>query len=62
MYLPGRILINSGEILLANGDSPDAGRVLERALQIDPRNNIALALHQQMLNHGSGAPGDSSHN
>lgn len=43
-------LINSGAILLELGDYQTAERLLAAALQIDPNNNNALQLRQQVLN------------
>ena len=41
-------LVNSGDILLQLGDYNAAGRSLEAALQIDPRNKTALQLQQRL--------------
>ena len=43
-------LINSGEILLGLGDNRAAQMRLAAALQIDPRNDMALRLQQRALN------------
>ena len=45
-------LINSGEILLALGDYQTAQVRLAAALQIDPRNDVALKAQRQALNQG----------
>jgi len=47
-------LINSGEILLQLGDYQTAEMRLAAALQIDPNNNKALQLRQQVSDQKSG--------
>jgi tetratricopeptide (TPR) repeat protein len=41
-------LINSGKILMKLGDYKTAGMRFAAALQIDPGNNTALSLYQQV--------------
>ncbi len=49
-------LTNSGEILLDLSDYETAEKNLAAALQIDPNNNTALRLRQQVLNHKNAKP------
>lgn len=49
-------LINSGEILLALGDYQTAQTRLDAALQIDPKNGVALQLRQRALTQSSANP------